>query len=159
MFLFYFLPKWVIRTGQSGEKYLLVCGVKWKFLFRISFFLEHPFCLTFLSLWIKVPLRSHFHQRYIHLKKNLPTKRKILKSQDITAKVKEHMCSVYSLAKLKLIQVVFFVISRGKKIQKNWNVKMFSNFPISSGIKSEVPCQSSPISVAVAINLVTKLVN
>lgn len=124
-----------------------------------DFFFFYTESVWFYSIWIKVSLRSHFHQRYIHLKKNLPTKRKILKSQDITAKVKEHMCSVYSLAKLKLIQVVFFVISRGKKIQKTWNVKMFSNFPISSGIKSEVPFQSSPISVAVAINLVTKLVN
>ena len=91
---------------------------KVKISIQDSFFFIQRVRVWFYSIWIKVSLRSHFHQRYIHLKKNLPTKRKILKSQDITAKVKEHMCSVYSLAKLKLIQVVFFVISWGKKSRK-----------------------------------------
>ena len=118
MFLFFTKMGNQNRAIWGNASLSVWCKVKISIQDIFFFFLIQRICVWFYSIWFKVSLRSHFHQRYIHLKKNLPTKRKILKSQNITAKVKEHMCSMYSLAKLKLIQVVFFVISWGKKSKK-----------------------------------------
>lgn len=110
----YSLLKWIIRTVQiiSGQAIWGSLSVSsWcKVKISLRFFFINRVYMWFCSVWVQVLLRSHFHQGYIHLKKNLPSKRKILKSQDNIAKVKEHLWRTYSRAKLKLIQAVFFVI-------------------------------------------------
>lgn len=117
-------------------------------IFSSVFFFFFINACDFTVTELRFLIRSHFHHGYTHLKKSLPTKRKTLKSQDNTAKAKEHMWRVYSLAKLKLIQPVLFVIVTSQ--QKTLRCKDVLYLLTSSGIKSEMPCQPSPISVEVA---------